>query len=118
RADRRPGVEAGRGAARTAAQGDAGGRAEDYGRRPARAVGGGLRQEPDQFWRHRAKERAVAGQSLAETVGKRAKIGLREKISLQLLRFRLGFAWVSVADRHSPDQGNLCMVRRALGISS
>ena len=40
-------------------QGDAGGRAEDHGRGPARAVGGSFRQEPDQLWRHRAEERAV-----------------------------------------------------------
>ena len=54
----------------------------------ARAVGGGLGQEPDQLWRHRAEERAGAGQSLAEAAGKRAKIGLRTKISLQFHGFR------------------------------
>ena len=80
-------------------QGDAGGRAEDYGGSPARAVGGSFRQEPDQLWRHRAEERAVAGQSLAETAGKRAKIGLRKKFRCNFL----GFSWVSVAHRHSPD---------------
>ena len=56
-------------------EGDAGGRAEDYGRCPARAVGGSLGQEPDQLWRHGAEERARPGQSLAEAAGKRAKIG-------------------------------------------
>ena len=49
----------------------------------ARAIGGSLGQKPDQLWRHRAEERRGAGQSLAEAAGKRAKIGLRAKISLQ-----------------------------------
>ena len=80
--------QAGRGAARTAAAGDAGGRAEDYGGSLARAVGGSFGQEPDQLWRHRAEERAVAGQSLAETAGKRAKIGLRKKFRCNFLGFR------------------------------
>ena len=40
-------------------------------------------EKPDQLWRHRAEERAGAGQSLGEAAGKRAKIGLRPKISLQ-----------------------------------
>ena len=37
----------------------------------------------DQLWRHRAEERARAGQGLAQAAGKRAKIGLSRKISLQ-----------------------------------
>ena len=49
----------------------------------ARAVGGSLGEEPHQLWRHRAEERAGAGQGLAEAAGKRAKIGLSAKISLQ-----------------------------------
>ena len=44
-------------AARTAAEGDAGGRAEDHGRGPARAVGGIFGEKPDQLWRDRAEER-------------------------------------------------------------
>ena len=52
----------------------------------------------------------VAGQSLAEAAGKRAKIGLRKRFRCNFLGFR--------GHRHSPDRGNLCMVRRALGISS
>ena len=71
----------------------------------ARAVGGSLGQEPDQLWRHRAEERAGAGQSLAEAAGKRAKIGLSAKISLQFHGYP--------GSRQS--SGNLCMVRPRIG---
>ena len=66
-------LEAGRGAARTAAQGDAGGRAEDHGRGLARAVGGGLGQEPDQLWRHRAEERASQAKAWLKRLEKEQK---------------------------------------------
>ena len=62
------------------------------------------------LWRHRAEERAGAGQSLGQAAGKRAKIRLRQKFRCNFMGFR--------AHRHSPEQGNLCMVRPALGISS
>ena len=76
-------LETGRGAARIAAEGDAGRRAEDYGRGPEGAVGEFFGEKPDQLWRHRAEERDGAGEGLGEAAGKRAKIGLMPKISLQ-----------------------------------
>jgi hypothetical protein len=47
----------------------------------------------------------------AKAAGKKSENKPEEKISLQ-------FHGLSVAHRHSPERGNLCMVRRALGISS
>ena len=71
---------------------------DDYGGSLARAVGGSFGQEPDQLWRHGAEERAVAGQSLAETAGKRAKIGLRKNFAA-ISWFFLGFRCPSALAR-------------------
>ena len=68
--------QAGRAAASTAAEGDAGDRAQDHRGGAGGAFGRGLGEEPHQLWRHRAEKRAGAGQSLAEAAGKRAEIGL------------------------------------------
>ena len=101
-------VEGRRGAARTAAEGDAGDRAEDHGRGAGGAFGGSLGEKPHQLWRHRAEECAGAGQGLGAAAGKTAKIGLRARISLQF----------HGSSGLSPEPGNLCMVRPALGILS
>src|SRR5205814_5588177 len=101
RPHRWPRVQTGRGAARTALKGDAGGRAQDNHRGVARVVGGGLRQEPHELWRYGAEERGGAGESLAEALGKRAKIGLSGKISLQFLGLFLGFRAASALARRS-----------------
>ena len=77
------GVRQGRGAARIAAEGDAGGRAEDHRRGAQGAVGGIIGEKPHQFRRHRAEECGGAGQGLAEAAGKAAKVGLSSQISLQ-----------------------------------
>ena len=81
-------------------EGDAGGRAEDHRRGPEGAFGGIVGEKPHQLWRHRAEERAGAGQGLAEAAGKRAKIGLRPKISLSF----------QGSSALSSEQGNVCMV--------
>jgi argininosuccinate lyase len=99
RTHRRRGLESGRALARTALEGHAGGRAEDYGGGLERSLGGSIREKPGKLWRHRAEECSCAGQGLAQTTGKRAKIGLSLRISLRFM-----FVWVS------PEQGNLCMV--------
>ena len=64
-----------RGAARTAAEGDAGDRAQDHGGGARGALGRIVGEEPHQLWRHRAEERGGAGQSLGQAARKRAKIG-------------------------------------------
>ena len=83
RPHRRQGVEGGRGVARVAAEGHAGDRAEDHGRSLARPFGRSVGEKPQQLRRNRAEERAGAGESLAQAAEKRAKIGLKARISLQ-----------------------------------
>src|SRR5262249_59822894 len=72
-----------RGAARVALEGDAGDRTENIGRGAEGAFGRSLGEEPRQLRRHRAEERAGAGESLGEAAGKTAKVGLSAPISLQ-----------------------------------
>ncbi len=105
-----PCLEAGRCPARIAAEGDAGGRAEDHRGRPESAVGGFLGEKPHLVRRHRAEERGGAGQGLGEAAGKKAKVGPGARLGPK-------FRWDFMVIRVSPDVSNLCMVRPALGIS-
>ena len=94
------GLEAGRGAARVAA--------EDMQAVEPRITGDALAvlsvrsigEKPDQLWRNRAEERPCAGQGVAQAAGKRAKIGLIGQSALE-------FFWTSGSRQN---RANLCMV--------
>ena len=83
RPHRRQGVEGGGAVAPIASEGHAGDRAENHGRSLARPFGRSVGEKPQQLRRNRAEERAGAGESLAQAAEKRAKIGLKTRISLQ-----------------------------------
>ena len=76
RADRFRGLESRHGAARVAAGGDAGDRAEDHGGGAGGAVGGGVREKPHLYGGTAPKNVRAQAKGLAQAAGKRAKIGL------------------------------------------
>jgi len=70
------GVKTGRGAARTATENDAGGRAQDHDRSVTRAVGRSLLKS-HQLWRHRAEERDGTAKAWLKRLEKERKLAER-----------------------------------------